>query len=69
MHDIKLLANYEKDFETLIKAMRIYSQDIGMGFGIEKMCHIDNEKRQTTHDGKNGSSKSRKHRNTRRKKM
>ena len=33
MDDIKLFANNEKELETLIQAMRIYSQDIGMEFG------------------------------------
>ena len=36
MDDIKLLAKNEKELETLIHAVRIYSQDIGMEFGIEK---------------------------------
>ena len=36
MDDIKLFAKNEKDLETLIHAVRIYSQDIGMAFGIEK---------------------------------
>ena len=39
--------------------MRIYSQDIGMEFGI-KMYH--NEKRKTTNDGTNRTIKSRKNR-------
>ena len=34
--DIKLFANNEKEMETLIHTIRIYSQDIGMEFGIEK---------------------------------
>ena len=34
--DIKLFAKNEKELETLIHAVRIYSQDIGMEFGIEK---------------------------------
>ena len=34
MDDIKLFAKNEKELETLIH--RIYSQDIGMEFGIEK---------------------------------
>ena len=34
--DIKLFAKTKKELETLIQAVRIYSQDIGMGFGIEK---------------------------------
>ena len=35
MEDIKLLAKNSKELETLIKAVRIYSQDLGMEFGIE----------------------------------
>ena len=34
MYDIKLFAKNEKELETLIHAVRIYSQDIGMEFGI-----------------------------------
>ena len=34
--DIKLFAKNEKELETLIHTIRIYSQDIGMKFGIEK---------------------------------
>ena len=36
MDHIKLFAKNEKELETLIHAVRIYSQDIGMEFGIEK---------------------------------
>ena len=36
MDDIKLFAKNEKELEILIHAIRIYSQDIGMEFGIEK---------------------------------
>ena len=39
MDDIKLFAKNEKELETLIHAVRIYSQDIGMEFGIE-ICAI-----------------------------
>ena len=39
MDDIKLFAKNEKELETLIHAVRIYSQGIGMEFGIEK-CAI-----------------------------
>ena len=35
MNDIKLFAENEKQLETLIRAVRIYNQDIGMKFGIE----------------------------------
>ena len=40
--DIKLFAQNEKELETLIQAVRIYSQDIGMEFVIEKcaMCDV-----------------------------
>ena len=33
---MKLFAKHEKDLETLIHAVKIYSQDIGIEFGIEK---------------------------------
>ena len=36
MDDIKLFSKNEKELETLIHAVRIYSQGIGMEFGIEK---------------------------------
>ena len=36
MDDIKLFAKDEKELEILIQAVRIYSQDIEMEFGIEK---------------------------------
>ena len=36
MDDIKLFAINEKELETLIHTIRIYSKDIGMEFGIEK---------------------------------
>ena len=36
MDDIKLFAKNKKELETLIHAIRIYSQDIRMEFGIEK---------------------------------
>ena len=36
MDDIKLFTKNEKELETLIHTIRIYSQGIGMEFGIEK---------------------------------
>ena len=33
--NIKLFAKNEKELETLIHAVRIYCQDIGMEYGIE----------------------------------
>ena len=38
--DIKLFAKNEKELETLIHAVRIYSQDIEMEFGIEKCAML-----------------------------
>ena len=40
MDDIKLFAKNEKEMETLIHAVRIYSQEIGMKFGIEKCAML-----------------------------
>ena len=40
MTDIKYLQKNEKELETLIHAVRIYSQDIGMEFGIEKCAML-----------------------------
>ena len=37
MDDIKLFAKNEKELETLIHTVRIYSQYIGMEFGIENV--------------------------------
>ena len=54
MDDIKLFAKIEKELETLIHAIRIYSQDIGMEFGIE-ICTLW----QTTSNWRNGTTKSR----------
>ena len=53
MDDIKLFVKNE--LETLIQAVRIYSQDIGMEFGQAK-----NEKQEITHDGRNGTIQPRK---------
>ena len=40
MNDIKLFAKNENKFETLIQAVRMYSQDIGMEYDIEKYATI-----------------------------
>ena len=40
MDNIKLFIKNEKELETLIHAVRIYSQDIGMEFGIEKCAML-----------------------------
>ena len=41
MDDIKLLAKNKKELETLIHAVRIYSQDVGMEFGKEKCTMLE----------------------------
>ena len=50
MDDIKLFAKNEKELETLIHTVRIYSREIGMEFGIEKceMLVMKSGKRQLT---------------------
>ena len=55
MNDIKLFAKIEKEPETLIHAVRIYSQDIGMEFGIEKcaMLVMKSGKRHITEEWNN----------------
>ena len=40
MDDIKLFAKKEKELETLIYVVRIYTQDIGMEFGVEKYAML-----------------------------
>ena len=40
MDDINLFAKNEKELETLLHAVRIYSQDTGMEFGIEKCAML-----------------------------
>ena len=48
-----------KKLETLIHAVRIYSQDIGMEFGIEKCAMLVMKSGKTTYDWRNGITKSR----------
>ena len=50
MDDIKLFAKNEKELETLIQTVRIYNQDIGMEFGIDKcvMIVMESGKRRLT---------------------
>ena len=40
MDDIKLFAKNEKELETLIHAVRIYSRDIGIEYGTEKCAML-----------------------------
>ena len=55
MDDTKLFAKNENELESPIHAVRIYSQDIGIEFGI-KMRHFSNEKWQTTPNARNGTT-------------
>ena len=48
MDDIKLYAKNEKELETLIQAVWIFSEDIGMEFGIEKCVKMKSKKRHMT---------------------
>ena len=50
MDNIKVSAKNKKDLETLIHAMRIYSQNIRKEFGVEKraMLVMKNVKRHLT---------------------
>ena len=59
MDVIKLFTKKEKELETLIQTVRIYRQDVGMEFGIEKcaMLVIKGGKR---HDRRNRTANSRK---------
>ena len=40
MDDIKIFAKNQRELETLIQTIRIYTQDIGMEFGIEKCAML-----------------------------
>ena len=44
MDNIKLFAKNEMELEILIQTIRIYSQNIRMKCGIEKLCHAHNNK-------------------------
>ena len=52
MDDIKLFSKNEKEMETVIHAVRIYNQDIGMEFGMKKcaMLVMKSDKRHTTEE-------------------
>ena len=67
MDDVKLFAKNEKELETLIHVVRIYSLDIVMEFGIEKcaMLVMKSDKRHLT--GWNFQTKKRSERPERRK--
>ena len=66
--EIKQFVKNRKNLETLIRAVRIYVEDIRIDFGLEIMCHANNEKRDTTINGRNKNTKSRKNQKAWRKK-
>ena len=37
MDDLKLFAKNEKEIDSLVQTVRIFSDDIGMKFGLEKL--------------------------------
>ena len=45
MDDLKLHGSNEKSLVSSIQTVRVFSDDIRMGFRVEKMCSIDNEER------------------------
>ena len=67
MDDIKLFTKNEKELESQIQTVRIYSQDIGMEFGIEKCAMLITKSRKRKNDGRNSTTKSRKNQNTQKK--
>ena len=40
MDDLKLYAKNEKELDTLVQTVRIFSEDIGMEFGIQKCAMV-----------------------------
>ena len=44
MDDLKLHSRSEKRLDSLIRAVRVFSKDIGMEFGIEKYAMLVMEK-------------------------
>ena len=57
----------EKELETQIQTVRIYNQDIGMGFGIERCTMLVMKNGVTTHNRKRRTTKSSSHQNAQRK--
>ena len=44
MDDLKLYSQSEKGLDSLARTVRVFSEDIGMGFGIEKCTTLVTEK-------------------------
>ena len=45
MDDLKFYSQSEKELESLVRTIRVFSEDIGMEFGIEKCATLLMEKR------------------------
>ena len=45
MDDLKLYSHNEKELDSLVQTIHIFSKDIGMEFGIEKCTMLVIEKR------------------------
>ena len=65
--NIKMFAKNQKELETLIQTVKIFSQHTEMEFGQEKMCHAKNVKRKMKNNLINGTTKSRINQNIRKK--
>ena len=44
MNDLKLYSRTEKEFDSLVQTVHVFSEDIGMEFGIEKCAMLIMEK-------------------------
>ena len=44
INDLKLYSRSEKGLDSLVQTVRVFSEDIGMEFGIEK-CAVSNGER------------------------
>ena len=44
MDDLKLYSKSENALDSLIQTVKTFSIGIGMQFGIDIMCHVDDEK-------------------------
>ena len=59
MDETILFGENEKELETLIQTVTIYSNDIRMEYG-KKICHVHKEKWKATNDVRNRTIKSKK---------
>ena len=64
---MKVFVKNKEEPETLIQTIIIYSHDIGMEFGIEKVKPGNYEKLEKSYNGRNRTTKSGQYQNARRK--